>query len=56
MEECLFKRNFVKINNNLFFSVMLLFELYKGKEFIVEEIIEIFEGLNLKIVMNFVVI
>ncbi len=55
MEERSFKRNFVKTNNNSLFSVMLLSELYKGKEFTAEETTEILEGLNPKIATNPVV-
>jgi thiol-disulfide isomerase/thioredoxin len=55
MEERSFKRNFVKTNNNSLFSVMLLTELYKGKEFTAEETTEILEGLNPKIATSPVV-
>lgn len=55
MEESSYKRNFVKTNNNSLFSVMLLSELYRGKEFTAEETTEILEGLNPKIATNPVV-
>ena len=55
MEESSYKRNFVKTNNNSLFSVMLLSELYRGKEFTAEETAEILEGLNPKIGANAVV-
>lgn len=55
LEEKTFKKNFVQDNSNSLFSLMLLSELFKSKEFSSEETTKILDSLNPKLASSPVV-